>query len=160
MFTDSSTIAAGAFATGTVDLTANPPTTVLTLANMAPGDIVYGPITVANPGTEDLRYAMTGVAAGTLAPVLTLEIKTVPAVGNCNLAGFTGAVVTAVVPFNTAVLAGSTVTGFQAGDRTLTAGTNEVLCAQILLPLNTGSTYQAKTTTATLHFNAEQIINK
>jgi hypothetical protein len=159
LFTDSSTVAAGAFGTGTVDLTAIPATTTLTFANMAPGDIAYGPITVTNAGTEDLRYAMTNVATGTLAPTLTLEIKTVAAAGNCNLAGWpAGVAVFAPVPFNTAVLFGSTVTGFQAGDRALTAGTNEVLCAKAMLPQ--ASTIQTQTpANATFTFTAEQTIN-
>jgi len=120
LFTNSSTVAAGAFATGTVVLTATPSTSTLTFANMTPGDRAYSPITVTNGGTEDLRYAMTGGSfVGTLAPVLTLEVHTVPLAVNCNEAGWAGT--TAIVPpvgpaaFNTAVVFGSTTAGSQAG---------------------------------------------
>lgn len=163
LFTSSSTVAAGAFGTGTVVLTATPSTSTLTFANMAPGDRAYGPITVANGGTEDLRYAMTGGSfVGTLAPVLTLEVHTVALAANCNEAGWaaTTAIVPAVGPaaFNTAVVFGSTAAGSQAGDRPLLSGTNEVLCARALLPI--GTTSQALTSsTATFTFTAEQTLN-
>jgi hypothetical protein len=51
---------------------------------------------------------------------------------------------------------GNPAQGAQAGDRTLNAGANEVLCLQVSLPLSSSDTYQGRTTTATLAFIAEQ----
>ena len=101
--------------------------------------------------------------ANFLAAQLDLTIKT--GVRTCDNTGFalTGTAVYGAAALGSvagAKVIGDSATGAQAGDRTLAAKGSEVLCAQILLPLNTGSTYQARTTTATLHFNAEQIINK
>ena len=158
LFTDSSTIAAGAFATGSVQLTATPASTTLTFANMAPGDIAYGPITVTNAGTEDLLYALTGAVAGTLAPLLTLEIKTVAAAGNCNLAGWpAGVAVVGPVAFNTAAIFGSTTQGSQAGDRVLASPGNEVLCAKAMLP-PAATTQLLTAASATFTFTAEQTL--
>jgi hypothetical protein len=54
---------------------------------------------------------------------------------------------------------GDSAAGQQTGDRTLAAGGSEVLCLQVSLPSATGNTYQAKTTTATFTFDAEQTTN-
>jgi hypothetical protein len=54
---------------------------------------------------------------------------------------------------------GDPTTGSQAGDRTLAASANEVLCFSVILPLGTGNTSQGVTTTATFDFVAEQTAN-
>ena len=47
--------------------------------------------------------------------------------------------------------------GAQAGDRTLAASANEVLCVQVALPSATGNAFQSAATTGTLTFDAEQV---
>jgi len=54
---------------------------------------------------------------------------------------------------------GDPAAGAQAGDRTLAAGSNEVLCFQVSLPTSTNNTFQNVTTTASLLFNSEQTTN-
>ena len=54
---------------------------------------------------------------------------------------------------------GSNVAGAQAGDRVLNAGTNEVLCVRVQLPLAVTSTVASTTSTATFTFDAEQVAN-
>ena len=54
---------------------------------------------------------------------------------------------------------GDPTTGSQAGDRTLAASANEMLCFRVELPTGTGNSFQGLTTTATLTFASEQTKN-
>lgn len=155
------------FTIGTVKLSATPGTTAITFANMAPGDKLTAPITVTNTGTVPQRYSVLSTTdapdADFLAAQLDLTIKT--GVGTCDNKGFTltGTAVYRAADLGSVAgtkLIGDSAPGAQAGDRTLATEAREVLCAQILLPLHTGASYQARTTTATLTFNAEQIVDK
>ncbi|MGL4173796.1 MAG: TasA family protein [Actinomycetota bacterium] len=166
IFTDTATIASNTFTTGTVDIDAAPATSAISLANMAPGDVVTAPITVTNAGTLAHRYAVTSTSdapdANFLAAQLQMSIKS--GVTTCSNAGFSGsgaAVYTAGVLGSTTGtnVIGNPTQGSQAGDRTLAAGASEVLCVQVTLPLSTGNAYQNKTTTAVFTFNAEQTAN-
>lgn len=164
-FTDQATATNNAFTTGTVDLTATPATSVVTLPNMAPGDVVTAPLTVNNAGTLAYRYSVlstTTVSTPDLAAQLDLTVKT--GVSSCTTAGFAASGAVAYGPADLGSLAGTKVlgdaaAGQQTGDRTLAAGASEVLCLQVSLPSATGNTYQAKTTTATFAFDAEQTAN-
>lgn len=165
LFTSAATVTTGTFTTGNINLGASPATALLSFATMAPGNLVYAPITVNNTGSIPLRYSMTSASAGALAGALTIEIKTVPAPAtNCDTAGVGFAAGTAVavvgpVLFNTPVLFGNVSPGFQGGERTLVATTgSEVLCAKVMLPL--GTTDQSLTAaSATFTFTAEQTTN-
>ena len=87
LFTSTATVGGNTFSTGKVDLTASPATAAVTLANMAPGDVVTAPITVANSGTLALRYAVKSTTTeNTLAGQLQMSIKT--GVTTCTTAGF------------------------------------------------------------------------
>ncbi|MGV8847106.1 TasA family protein [Tessaracoccus sp.] len=165
-FTDSKTIGNNVFTTGTVILGVAPASAALTLPAMAPGDVVTAPITVSNTGSLAERYSVVSTTDATdanfLASALKMTIKT--GVASCTTGGFAAdgaAVYTAGVLGSTTgtKVLGDVTQGNQAGDRTLAALTSEVLCAQVTLPTTTGNTYQAKTTTATLAFSAEQTTN-
>jgi hypothetical protein len=130
---------------------------------MAPGDQVTNPLTVTNAGTLDLRYAVTSTTTeNTLAAELDLTIKS--GVATCTNAGFAGS---GTVVYSTADLGntaginviGNPAQGSQAGDRTLAASANEVLCFNVSLPLAATNAAQGQTTTATLAFAAEQTSN-
>ncbi|MGV8847367.1 MAG: TasA family protein [Propionicimonas sp.] len=163
VFTDTKTVSANTFTSGSVALTATPASAALTFANMAPGDKVTAPITVTNTGTLAHRYAVVSVTTeNTLAAQLTLNVKS--GVTACTNGGFgtDGVSAWAGILGSTAAgtkIIGDSLAGSQAGDRVLAAGTNEVLCAQVTLPLATGNTFQSLTSTATFTFNAEQTIN-
>jgi spore coat-associated protein N len=167
LFTDTAAVTAGAFTTGTVSLTSTYPTTTLALANMAPGDTVWAPITVANDGSLPLRYSMASVTTGDvpLAAALQLSFKTVAAAANCNSGGW-GAGVALVgggvgpVVFGSAggtPIIGSVAVGNQTTDQTLANGTNHILCAQVFLP--TSWSTQSVTSSATFTFTGEQTTN-
>ncbi len=134
---------------------------------MAPGDSIYGTLVVTNPGTLAHRYSVLSTTDAAdnnfLAAQLGLTVKV--GVTACTSAGF-GA--TGTLVYGSGVLGsvagtktiGDAATGGQPGDRTLAAGGGtETLCAQVTLPLATGNTYQAKTTTAIFRFDAEQTAN-
>ncbi|MGL5856810.1 MAG: TasA family protein [Angustibacter sp.] len=168
VFTDTETVTNNTFTTGTVDITASPATSAISLANMAPGDVVTAPITVANAGTLAYRYALTSTSDAAdsdfLAAQLRMSIKSGITSANCTTANFSSsgaAVSTNTVLGSTtgAAIFGSPTQGAQAGDRALAAGASEVLCVQVSLPLSTGNAYQARTTTATFTFDAEQTAN-
>ncbi len=165
-FTDSQDVDGNTFSTGSVAIGVTPATAAITMTNMAPGDTVTAPLTVANDGTLAQRYAMLSTTdaadANFLAAQLQMTIKS--GVTTCSNAGFaaTGTTVRpAGVLGSTAgtKVIGDAASGAQAGDRTLAAGASEVLCVQVSLPSSTGNSYQGKTTTATFRFDAEQTAN-
>ncbi len=157
LFTSSAAVSGNAFTAGTVVIGATPATAALTAANMMPGDVVNGSITVTNSGTAQLRYAMSSVStnadAKNLRDQLTLSIKSL----GTSCAAFDGT--TLYTGALNGAAFGSSAAGAQPGDRTLDAGTNEVLCLRATLPSSTGNTFQGATTTATFTFDAEQTAN-
>ena len=54
---------------------------------------------------------------------------------------------------------GDPTSGGDAGDRTLAATANEILCFNVLLPSSTDDSFQGLTSTATFAFQAEQTKN-
>jgi spore coat-associated protein N len=164
LFTSTANVPANTFTAGTVVISTNPASALVTLAAMAPGDAVTAPITVSNTGTLDLRYAITSVATNAdakgLKDQLVLTIKS--GVATCTNAAYaaTGTIeYTGDLDSTAGKLVGDPASGADPGDRVLTAGTNEVLCFHVSLPLATGNGFQAATTTATFTFDAEQTKN-
>jgi hypothetical protein len=51
IFTDSQVLASNSFSAGTVEISTNPTSAAISLANMAPGNVVTGPLTVSNDGS-------------------------------------------------------------------------------------------------------------
>ena len=163
LFTDTQSVPANTFTSGTIDISTTPTTALVTFATMAPGDEVTNPITVSNAGTLDLRYAITATTTeNVLAAQLDLTIKT--GVTTCTNAGFDtdGTVIYGpadvgnTTPIN---VVGDPTTGAQAGDRALTASTNEILCFNVELPTAATNAAQGITSTATFDFQAEQTKN-
>ena len=159
IFTSTASVTANTFTTGTLTLTASPSTALITYTNMAPGDMVTAPLTVADTGTLALRYAMTttiSAETGGLGSQLVLEIRS--GVTTCTNGGFGGG--TSVYSGTLAsALFGSPAQGNQAGDRTLAGPGSEVLCFQARLPITTDNTFQGKAVTAQFNFAAEQTAN-
>ncbi len=163
LFTDTASVPANTFTTGTVDISTNPATALVTFSDMAPGDQVVNAITVSNAGSLELRYAVTSTTTeDVLAAQLDLTIKS--GVTTCTIAGFDtdGTVVYAAGDLGSVAgtnVIGDPTQGAQAGDRTLAASGSEVLCFKVSLPSSTGNTFQGLTTTATFAFQAEQTKN-
>ncbi|MGQ9572792.1 MAG: TasA family protein [Dehalococcoidia bacterium] len=160
IFTDSQSVPNNTFSTGTVDISTDPTTALVTYSGMAPNDEVTNPITVSNAGTLQLRYAVTSTTTeDVLAGQLDLTIKT--GVTTCTNEGFDVDGTIIYGPGDLGSVAGTNVIGDpaqgeQAGDRTLNASANETLCFNVHLPSSTGNAYQGLTTTATFNFQAEQ----
>ncbi len=171
LFTDTETIGANTFSTGTIDLTVAPTSALVTFSNMMPGDTVTNPLVVGNAGSESLRYAVSSVATNAdakgLKDQLVLTVKTVDAttpVTPCN--EFDGAftLYTGDLDAVTGKILGDSVAGQTGvantgGDRTLASSTNETLCFRVNLPTATGNSFQGAATTATFTFDAEQTDN-
>jgi hypothetical protein len=163
IFTDTQSVPNNTFSTGTVDISTNPTTALVTFSGMAPGDQVTNPITVSNAGSLELRYAVTSTTTeNVLAAQLDLTIKT--GVTTCTNAGFGASGTVIYGPGDVGSTTGTNVIGNPAqgpdtGDRTLSGSSNEILCFNVKLPLSTGNSYQSLTTTATLAFQAEQTAN-
>ncbi|MDP2674683.1 MAG: hypothetical protein Q8Q00_07230 [Dehalococcoidia bacterium] len=170
IWTDTDPVAGNDFATGSVSLTTSPTSAIWTpVTAAAPGDISgTGSLTVTDNGTMQLRYAVTGsVTSATLAAGMNLRIGLRGGAG-CDFpyhtsAGATTALVDDTQLFagtlNTAVLIGSNAQGNQAGDRTLAASANEVLCFAVVLPLTAANTLQSLSNTTTFTFDSEQTAN-
>jgi spore coat-associated protein N len=164
IFTSTADVPANTFTAGTVILSTNPATSLVTLAAMAPGDQVTAPITVSNAGTLALRYAISSVATNAdakgLKDQLVLTIKSgVTTCDDANYAATGVQLYSGDLDSTVGKLVGDAATGADPGDRTLAASANEVLCFHVSLPLATGDAFQGATTTATFTFAAEQTKN-
>ncbi|MGV8847378.1 hypothetical protein [Tessaracoccus sp.] len=141
-------------------MTSTPTAAALAFANMAPGDMVTKAITVTNTGTLAQQYSMASVTSeDVFAAQLTLTVKT--GVATCTNAGFGigGGFLYGPSQLGSrrgTLIIGSAVLGLQPGDRTLSAGASEVLCAQVALKKSTPNGFASLTTTAVFTFVAEQ----
>ena len=150
---------------GTVQLSTNPTSAVLSYTGMLPGDSVTNGIVVTNSGSAALRYAISSSATNAdtkaLKDQLVLTVKSVdvttPAAPCDNFDG--SQLYTGDLDSTAGKLVGDSTQGAQTGDRTLGAGAAETLCLRATLPLATAATYQGATTTATFAFTSEQTAN-
>jgi spore coat-associated protein N len=172
LLTDSASVPANSFVSGTVDLSGSPTTAVVSATGMVPGNTVTAPMTVTNSGSLALRYAVTSTinnTAGSISLAAQLKLRIRSGVSSCVTASFDadaggvneyggagGADLGSVGGTN---LIGDPTAGNQTGDRSLAAGASEVLCVQVALPSSTSSTYSGLSSTATFSFAAEQTRN-
>jgi spore coat-associated protein N len=161
LFTSTTTVGNNSFTTGSVLISTDPVSALVTFSNMAPGDQVTAPLTVKNDGTLAMRYAMTSLATNEDNKALRgqLELSVKSGVTDCSNAGFAASGTSVYGGTLNNALFGDPATGQQAGDRALAAGANEVLCFNVALPAGTGNEFQNAATTATFTFAAEQTAN-
>ncbi|MBI4199044.1 MAG: hypothetical protein HY535_01030 [Chloroflexi bacterium] len=163
IFTDTQSVGANTFSTGTVDVSTSPTSAVVSFSGMAPGDKVTNAVTVTNAGSLQLRYAVKSTTTeNTLAAQLDMTIKT--GVTACTNAGFGSDGTVVYGPGDLGSTSGLNVVGdptqgSQGGDRTLNASASEALCVQASLPVGTGNSFQNLSTTATFEFVSEQTAN-
>ena len=132
LFTDTQSVGANTFTTGTVDLVSSPSTALVTFSGMAPGDKIVAPIQITNSGTLEFRYAVKSTTTeDVLAPQLDMTVRGPAAASTgCDAAGFgtfgSGVLYGAGDLGSTAGanLVGNPAQGSQAGDRTLAASAN------------------------------------
>lgn len=164
LFTDQEQIPANTFTAGTIDLTTDVTTALVTYNSpvMAPGDQDTAELVVGNAGNLDLRYSLSSVTTeDVLAGELVLTIKSgVTTCDDANWAtdgtqlyqGDLGAVAGVA-------LFGDNTAGDDTGDRALAASANETLCFNVTLPLAATNASQGVTSTATFTFDSEQTRN-
>ncbi|MCH7906370.1 MAG: hypothetical protein IIB26_02975 [Chloroflexi bacterium] len=163
IFTDTESVSANTFTTGTLDIATTPTTAAITFSDMAPGDVVTSNLNISNDGSLELRYAMVSTTTeDVLAAALDLTIKV--GVTTCTTGGFGTDGTIIYGPLDIGQVAGVNVIGdpaqgSQGGDRVLAGAADEDLCVQVSLPLATGNPSQGVTTTATFDFSAEQTAN-
>jgi spore coat-associated protein N len=143
------------FTAGTIDISVNP-TAFAAINPMMPGDVNTQALTVHNGGTAQLRYSMSTVATNALGTAIQLTVKTEDTGGGCG--AFNGTTIAGPANLNGSAF-GSVTQGAQAGDRDLDAGTSEILCFRVSLPLSALDSLQGATSAATFTFNAEQTAN-
>lgn len=171
VFTDTATSTENQFQTGTLNIkladdnegAADDVSASISFSNMAPGDSVVKPITVSNPGSLGLRYALTSSSTNAdgkdLKGQIVLKVVQVAGTGSCAAAAFSGSPAYLYNGALGAAAFGDVTTGSQAGDRALASSASEVLCLQASLPIATGNAFQGAATTATFTFTAEQTVN-
>jgi len=163
IWTDSEDVDANVFSTGTLDISTNPTTALVTYSDMAPGDSTGGQsLTVTNAGGLDLRYAVTMTADNTDTKGLYAELDLTIREEGTDCTTFDGAVLYGPdSPFLlTGNLIGDPTQGADTGDRTLTtASPSEVLCFKVDLPIDAPNSVQGASTTAVFTFEAEQTDN-
>lgn len=136
------------FQVSTLDLTGNRRTAVLTGEEMAPGDIVVGVVTVANPSRAALLYRMvhgTVSSDDLLAASLVLDIRTV----GSSCVDFDGETL------YHGAFAEATLPQQPAPPRELPGASAEILCFRALLPLQSGNELQGTATSVAFRFDAE-----
>ncbi len=159
VFSDTEVVSADTFEVGTLDIAASPASAALSLASMAPGDQVTGPITLSNEGSLQARYAMTLFATeDRLASALELIVKI--GVTNCDNDGFAADGKVLYGPGDAGAIGGIPAFGDPAsgpdpGDRLLDPTTEETLCFRVRLPHSSGNSLQNASTTITVEFIAE-----
>ena len=167
LFTDTETMSATDFTTGTVVIEPTMSATVaLGALNMAPGDTSYGAVLVRNAGSLEQRYAVSLAATDGQATPLTGELDLTVYAGGaeaaCSAAGIAALTTVATstgLPTALTPLIGSSDPGADGGDRLLGALTDEVLCVVVHLPVETGNAFQGTTAQLALTFDAEQTAN-
>ena len=164
LFTSTATVPANTFSVGSVIISTNPTTALVSFSGMVPGDQVTAPLTVSNTGTMALRYAVSSVATNAdtkgLKDQLVLTIKS--GVTTCTNAAYAADGTTLYsgdLDSSAGKLIGDAATGADSGDRTLAPATSEILCFHVGLPVATGDAFQGSATTATFTFAAEQTLN-
>ena len=124
LFVSSATVTNNEFATGSVIITTNPTSALVTYAGMAPGDSVTRPLLVTNEGTLALRYAMTSSSTNpdgkALAQAIQLAIKSDMTTCDADHFAADGTLVYSGSLANAAF--GDPAVGPQPGDRVLDAG--------------------------------------
>lgn len=171
LFVDNAT-ASVTYTTGDVEIEANgfATATLNAASNLAPGDIVFRPISVTNVGTLDLRYAVTGAIDSqtkSLGGELRYTVYRGMSAAECNAANAsrdvssgTALVTDASIGTSSTNLVGNPATGPQGGDRVINAGDPaDVLCVAMELPLATTSAFAGANATVILTFEAEQTRN-
>ncbi len=175
IWTDSTTVPANDFTTGSVIIGTIPATDALNLTIAKPGDTT-GPVNIEVRNTGDLNFIYSVSAASAPATALDTEMDlevrlddstngsdATPA-DPCDefdgtrlhLSGGPGDLVPAG-----GLIIGDAAVGNQGtpggGDRTLNAGINEDLCFQVTLPTAAPNSAQGLTTVVTFTFFAEQV---
>ncbi len=161
LFTDTASVGGNTFSTGTIVITADPASAVVSMPAMVPGDQVTNSLTVRNNGSLEHRYAVTSrTTEDVLAAELVMTIKSDVTTCNDTAWADTGTILYSGPLGSSGVdpVIGSAVSGQDTGDRVLAAGGVEVLCVNVTLPLASTSG-QDVSTTAVLDFEAEQTAN-
>jgi len=174
LFTDNDAADSNLFTTGSVNIANLPAETILTSDNLAPGDNVWGPVTVSNDGSLALRYAVnyaitdstTGTDGALLSSQLGVTIDKVANTTACDpVSGPADGVHLATVAAGEAKLVptdiiGTTGVGKSTGANTeleiLANGDADVLCVGLHMSIDAGNQYQKTSANLALTFNAEQ----
>ena len=174
IWTDSDVVGGNDFATGSISLTTSPTSAIWTaVTDQVPGDTATGFLTVTNAGTAALRYAVSGSNTdASLSAGMKVRIGEEGITAGCEFPyhNTDGTLVTLTddTPLfagtlDTALLIGNSAPGNDltpgGGDRTLTAGANEVLCFSVVLPLSAANGLQSLSNTTTFTFDSEQTSN-
>lgn len=169
-WTDSATVNAGGFTSGTLDITVNGQlsgqggTTAianLALANITPGESVAASFPIANVGTTPLTYNLTGTGSGDLAVANGLQYlvvfgTTATNSGTSTAGNRTGACgSTTATDANTTLLNATAAT--LASNRALAPGASENVCVIARLNFQAPNALQNKAGNAQLLFDAKQV---
>jgi spore coat-associated protein N len=165
LFTSQDTSTGNSFAAGTVVLSSGNGAPAFTVANtqLAPGTTKYGTVQIDNTGSLQYRYAMSSASSQTkaLGDHLQLTVVSIATGATCDATAIANGTALYSGALSGASF-GNKAAGADAGDRTLIAGTSEVLCMQMSFGKDTAAVdnaFQGGTDSTTLTFDAEQTLN-
>jgi predicted ribosomally synthesized peptide with SipW-like signal peptide len=156
-FSDVATSTANTFSAGTIDITHNGGSTLLTLSAMKPGDKVTAALQITNSGTLALNYTIASTVSDADGLGLGGQLKlVVKAGGTCTEGAFESDGTPLYGTFATPQPLGN-VSGALTiiAGRSLASG-SETLCFQGSLPSAAANSLQGATTTASLAISAAQ----
>lgn len=168
-WTDQATVTTGSFSSGTLDialngaLAGNGGTTTLpsfTLPNMVPGESMSVSFPVKNEGSVGLTYTLSGTASGGLAPAMQFSVFNGTAnaqTGGASTGNRAGTCSGSSLSNNQTYSSTPTPVVSDTGKRALAAGATENMCVVASLPLAVDNSFQGKSLTASLVFDAKQV---
>ncbi len=170
---DEATITSGAFTSGTLDIKLNNELAgpggatgfpVLALTNMVPGESVSASFPVANNGTVPLTFTVNGQATGGLASGMRFSLFSGTAgsqTGDSTTANRAGTCEGSPIPNAQGLTLTATSTTIVPVARPLAASgaaATESFCVLAKLDQNVDSSLQGQSMTASLKFNATQVL--
>lgn len=154
-FGDNESIGLNELGAASVAIEVGPNTVTFNVVKMAPGDRFVGQIDVKNDGTLPLLYSLAAepqVGEQRLLDVLEWRIWPSNSAGSCGAPArllFVGVL-------SGERVVGSSAIGADAGDRLIAVGSRDVLCFDVVLPIDVSNRFQNAAANIELILVAEQ----
>jgi hypothetical protein len=158
--TPTATISPPTTPSGPLDLSVKPAAALFHLSDFIPGSSATRMLRAHNAGTGKLIYALSASADDTdgksLRSQLRVTIRAVDRSGVISCDAFNGTLLYDAIGLGvTTPLVGSSLSGYQSGDRLIGPNSSDVLCIRFTLPIDTPNQFQGAVTNISFVTDAE-----